>query len=190
MSNRNPGVVSLRVAIPATPPIDSKYGETPDDKKQLQRTPSLTPDEREQLGIRRKRAEEALRELNRLREAQQQEQQPKGSFSLVASEYNSEEEDEYEDEYEEQEDEEDMKRPRHFWRGLGLQFYVRKCERHRHRVSRDTLRRCQENRGGCRVAAFRKKIKSEPIAPAIPLPIAQYPRIADLRQNLRSSMAK
>ena len=33
-------------------------------------------------------------------------------------------------------------------------FYYRKCESHRHRTSRETIRACQERRGGCRLSMF------------------------------------
>ncbi len=36
----------------------------------------------------------------------------------------------------------------------GVAFRVRKCEAHRHRVTRDTIRECRKRRGGCRIMAF------------------------------------
>lgn len=39
-------------------------------------------------------------------------------------------------------------------------FYYRKCEVHRHRTSRETLRACQQRKGGCRFSMFSKTNKS------------------------------
>lgn len=36
-------------------------------------------------------------------------------------------------------------------------FYIHKCENHRHRTSRDQIRQCQRNKGGCRFSMFSKR---------------------------------